>query len=165
MGRSLGPKFTPSENTMRALIIATALALLFATTASAQTSSDSTFTPPKQDKKAFCPMEGLINAFHPSEPVRTVFCYYVEPDGKVKDLMILQTSENKNIDRMWADCISTFIYTPATRDGKPIEFPMPLFLKMCARQSTCNKEPDPNPADLQDACEKALIASGHPPAQ
>jgi TonB family protein len=47
--------------------------------------------------------------------------FYVEPDGSVKNVTILQPSGDAAIDKDAIDCVSGRAYKPAMRDGQPIE--------------------------------------------
>jgi TonB family protein len=54
--------------------------------------------------------------------------YYVEPDGSVKNVTILQSSGDATVDKDAADCITQRTYKPATKIGKPVEVRLTAWL-------------------------------------
>ena len=62
---------------------------------------------------------GSCEGWHAAHGVSLAF--YVEPDGSVKDVTVLQSSGDAAIDKDAIDCVSGRAYRPAMRDGQPIE--------------------------------------------
>jgi TonB family protein len=47
--------------------------------------------------------------------------FRIAADGTVKDVLVVNPSDFPDLDDATVRCVSTFLYNPATRDGKPVE--------------------------------------------
>ena len=68
-------------------------------------------------------------AFHTRGSVSTDVSFHIEPDGGVRDIVVLKSSGNPQLDGLATDCIvSNWRYPPAMQDGKPVQIDMVTFV-------------------------------------
>jgi TonB family protein len=51
----------------------------------------------------------------------TLLSFKIEPDGSVKDIAVVSSSGNADLDWAATTCVNSWRYKPATRDGVPAE--------------------------------------------
>jgi TonB family protein len=66
-----------------------------------------------------CEQWHAVGSSKPERPA--IFAFYVEPDGSVKNISMVQSSGHPDIDKDALECLGERHYQPAKQDGKPIE--------------------------------------------
>jgi TonB family protein len=70
---------------------------------------------------------GCNHLSYPSMAVRqgdqgmTGLSFHIEPDGSVKDVIVVQSSGHSDLDQATVDCVSKWRYYPATQSGQAVE--------------------------------------------
>ncbi len=54
---------------------------------------------------------------------RTEVSFVIGADGGVKNIAVTKSSGHKSLDSAFVACVETWRYTPAQKDGKPVEMP------------------------------------------
>lgn len=88
-------------------------------------------------------------------------CFHIEMDGTVSDVKVAETSGNDAIDRAAVNCVSTWRYKPAIKDGQPVRIPWAVIVAFYLDH---HRPSQPIP-DLTAVCENALNASTPAPTQ
>ena len=147
-------------------ILASPFVLAGTTAAWAQTDS---IAPPKLlgPTESCVPNENLVREeIEVKREVHVIACYNVGADGTAQNVTIANSDVSHVADQAARDCVSRLRYTPATKNGQPMLFPLVMQFNWCANAFTPHKpacKPLPITAEHRALCQKALSAGA--PAQ
>ena len=127
----------------------------------AQMHLDPSITPPSADGSHNCSPHTwhLEHALSHGKVGAASLCFYVEADGTISNMTIMESSGHEELDRGAMNCVSSWRYKPATKDGQPIKVPWAVIVGFWIGHG-----PDHEIPDLTEDCQRAL-ASGAAPSQ
>ena len=141
--RSQSSKLPQLGDAMRALILAAAVILTINPVFAQSVGIPAMIPPEPAGEPHVCPPRD----YYPMYAIRahiegqSVACFLIEPDGSVKNVNIIETSGNPDLDLATISCVSKFRYKPATSDGQPIEFPWTLGISWCVGHHCADQYP------------------------
>ncbi len=154
------PAYNLGANTMRVFshVVLISSFVAVANNAAAQSHSDPTIVNARiTGAPHSCPPDKWFprSAINANENGTASLCFHIGIDGRVKDLLVLETSGFTELDQAAMSCASTWLYTPATKDGQPIE--VPWGAKVSFHLSVKGTPPpSQRHSGYFDSCQKAL---------
>jgi TonB family protein len=100
-----------------------ALVFLLPVAAAAQTPPPASASPVRALRHYCSPNSYPQNAAMDGAEGETELGFHIESDGTVKDITVLQSSGSDELDKAAMSCVSSWVYRPATKNGRPIEVP------------------------------------------
>lgn len=104
---------------MRRLLVLVAVSALFG----AAFAGDPGSLPNQKPEYGYCGPFVPLAAFSDHATGNTTVSFRVNDDGSVQDIAVMRSAGRSDLDQAAVACASTWRYTPATKDGKPVAMP------------------------------------------
>ena len=89
----------------------------------------------------------LNQKYYPPDAIRSCaqgtayLSFFIAVDGSTKDISILQSTGNAELDEAAKICAADWQYKPATQDGQPVQVPWKASVRWALRGGRCTTLP------------------------
>lgn len=149
---------------MRPVAFAIAFCALCATDALGQI-DDPSITPPEIAGESHRCTPKHANILFYVKQAHVLLCYRIEIDGTVKTASILKSSGNEELDKSAIECVLSWHYKPATKNGQPVAFPIVGQINWCIGSNPLHHPPCQtisNAADFKPECDNRFNQESQP---